>query len=130
MKKEMTCIVCPIGCRLKIETDDNNKVISVEGNSCQRGYKYAVSETQNPVRTLTSTVRITGSDEAFLPIKTSSPMPKHELFSAMQKLSGLTVNAPVKIGDIIYTGVTEGINIIACKSVESKTSDTVCLSDD
>ena len=34
MIRELTCIVCPKGCQLKVELDDNKKIISVEGYTC------------------------------------------------------------------------------------------------
>ena len=45
MGKELTCIVCPRGCRLTI--DDN---LNVTGNSCPRGAQYAKDEMTNPKR--------------------------------------------------------------------------------
>ena len=40
--KEMICIVCPRGCHLKV--NDNNEV---SGNFCPRGAKYAIEEIFN-----------------------------------------------------------------------------------
>ena len=59
--KELICIVCPRGCHLKAEGPDGNGNYSVTGNSCPRGRAYAVSELTHPVRTLTTTVRLTGA---------------------------------------------------------------------
>ena len=57
-RKTLTCICCPIGCTIEAELEGNH-VLSVRGNSCPRGEKYAKSELSNPVRTLTSTVGLT-----------------------------------------------------------------------
>ena len=43
-KRELTCIVCPRGCALVCELDDGGKLISVSGNLCPRGKKYADDE--------------------------------------------------------------------------------------
>ena len=59
-RKTLTCICCQIGCTIEAEVEDNH-VLSVRGNSCPRGEKYAKSELSNPVRTLTSTVGLTGA---------------------------------------------------------------------
>lgn len=56
MKKEMTCIVCPMGCQLQLDIDDATLKLSVSGNNCPRGIKYAHEELTNPKRTLTTTV--------------------------------------------------------------------------
>lgn len=118
MKKEMTCIVCPVGCRMTVETDDSGNVVSVEGNTCVRGKKYAVSELTNPVRTLTSSVRITGGTDAFLPVRTAQPIPKGMLFEAMKEIRKITVTAPVSVGDVVAADIA-GSPLIACKNVAS-----------
>lgn len=116
-KVNMTCIVCPVGCRLEAELE-GNAVRSVSGNSCPRGKKYAVSELTNPVRTLTSTVRIEGGSEAFLPVRTSAPIPKGKLFDAMRALRGIHVSAPVRIGDTLAEDfIADGVRLIACKDI-------------
>ena len=51
----MCCTTCPSGCALKVMID-NNEVVSVEGNNCPRGEKFAHKEWINPERMLTSTV--------------------------------------------------------------------------
>ena len=33
MVKELTCIICPQGCSIKVETDENNNIKKVEGNT-------------------------------------------------------------------------------------------------
>ena len=118
-KKTLTCIVCPMGCQLEVTTDENGKVTDITGNTCKRGYDYAMSEFTDPRRTLTTTVRITGSDnDKFLPVRTSSPIPKPKLFEAMEKVNTLTASAPIKVGDVICADFIEpGIKLIACKSV-------------
>ena len=72
MTKELTCIICPKGCNIKVEVEDG-KVISVEGNTCKRGYDYAFSEVTNPVRTLTSTIRLENGKMLIYAIKIPQP---------------------------------------------------------
>ena len=120
MNKTLTCIVCPIGCQLEVTLDDSGKVTEVSGNTCKRGHDYAVTEFTDPRRTLTTTVRITGSDtDRFLPVRTSSPIPKPKLFEAMEAANKIEVKAPVKVGDTVISDFIEsGINLIACKSID------------
>ena len=59
--KEMICIVCPRGCHLKV--NDNNEV---SGNFCPRGAKYAIEEITCPKRYITSTVRTVNLKENLL----------------------------------------------------------------
>ena len=67
MKRNLTCIVCPIGCTLEVELIDG-KVVSVKGNTCPRGEKYAISECTNPERMVTTTIRC--ENGKVLPVKT------------------------------------------------------------
>lgn len=118
MTKEMTCIVCPIGCRMTVELADDNKILSVTGNTCPRGKKYAIGELTNPVRTLTSTVRIE-NDPRMLPVKTDKPIPKKEIFRAAALTRTVKAKLPIKCGDIICSDfIEQGTNLVACKDAE------------
>lgn len=114
----MTCIVCPVGCRLEVNLDDNGGVTAVTGNTCVRGERYAVAEITNPVRTLTSTVHLSGTSEKFLPVRTALPISKGRLFAAMERLRSVAVSAPVKTGDVVAT--FDGVDIVACKTLLKK----------
>lgn len=119
--KQMTCVVCPVGCRLEVTLDENNSVLSVAGNTCPRGKRYAESECTHPVRTLTTTVALQSAEECRLPVKTSRPIAREKLFEAMAEAEQITVIAPVHRGDILRADFTEpGVNLIACKTVLKK----------
>ena len=81
MKKELTCIACPLGCTITV-TLEGKDVISVEGNTCPRGKEYAINECTAPVRTVTTTVRC--DDGSLVSVKTSKPIPKENIFDAMR----------------------------------------------
>ena len=49
------CITCPKGCHLSV---DENNDYAVTGNACPRGEIYGKNELKNPVRVVTSTVRV------------------------------------------------------------------------
>lgn len=115
--KELICIVCPKGCHLKIDEENDYKVT---GNGCERGAVYGRKELTNPTRVLTTTVKIEGAAIARLPVKTDGDIPKQVLFRAMEEINRITVNAPVKRGDIVLKnllGLTA--NVIATKTIES-----------
>ena len=82
MKKKITCIVCPRGCVMTAEIGDE---IKVTGNACARGEQHAIGECTNPVRTVTSTVRISNREDTMLPMKTAAPIPKGEMFITFAK---------------------------------------------
>ena len=88
-EKNLTCIVCPLGCSIKV-TLDGEKIVNVEGNSCPRGKEYAVSECTNPVRTLTTTIKC--DNGRVLPVKTKKPVPKDKLKEYMEFVNNLVIH--------------------------------------
>ena len=118
MKRTMTCIECPQGCRLEIETD-GSRVISVTGNKCKRGDKYARQEIEAPMRTLTTSVLTRGLELKMLPVRTSRPIPKGRLFEAMEAVKRMVVTSPVKAGTVIapdFLGL--GVDLLACRPLD------------
>ena len=98
MKRELTCIACPLGCALTV-TIENKKVIGVEGNTCPRGKDYAINECTAPVRTVTSTVMCENGD--LVSVKTKNPIPKDKIFEAMSIINKTVASLPISVGDII-----------------------------
>ena len=99
-KIELTCIRCPMGCRVTAQVE-NGAVVSVTGNTCRRGREYAMTEAVAPVRTVTSTVRARGGVRPVVAVKTVPDVPKKEIFAVMKEVRALTVEAPVHIGDVL-----------------------------
>jgi len=117
---EMTCIVCPSSCHLVIHRDRGGKILSVTGNTCRRGEKYAVQELLSPTRTVTSTVRLEGGLYRRLPVITSANIPKDKMMDVMREINKVTVQAPVQIGKVIIEDVCGlGVNIIAGRTMEA-----------
>lgn len=113
--RELTCIVCPLGCSIKVEMNDDGAVVSVTGNTCPRGKAYAEKECVNPERTVTTAMRTdTGT---VIPVKTDRPIPKEKMFDAMKIINGKTAHLPVSIGDILIKDVF-GSNIVAVKNAD------------
>ena len=112
-KREMVCVSCPMGCAITVELDDNNEVISVTGNTCPRGDKYARQECTHPERMLTSTVKVEGGRLPVVPVKSASPIPKEMLFDAMKEVNKVTLKAPVTFGDVAVKHILgTGIDIV------------------
>lgn len=110
MKKELTCIECPKGCKISVELNDGI-VENVRGYDCLRGKKYAESEVVCPVRVLTTTVRC--SSGGMVSVKTDKPVKKSELFDIMKRINGISLDSPVKIGQIIKKDIAKGVNLVA-----------------
>ena len=112
MKRELTCIVCPVGCSLTAEIKDGE--VQVRGNTCPRGEKYAKSEIISPMRTITTTVRCKSGE--ILPVKTDKPIPKEKMFEAMKIINRAHPTLTIALGDIIIEDVF-GSNVIATKNM-------------
>lgn len=113
---EMTCIVCPNSCRLKVVGTENG--YAVTGNQCRRGYDFAVNECTNPTRMFTSTVRLENADLCRLPVISSREIPKNMLEECQRQLMSMVVSAPVKCRDVIINNICNtGIDILASRSV-------------
>ena len=118
--KEMICIICPMGCHLKVDDSDVDN-IKVSGNGCIRGVDYAKEEVMAPKRTVTSIVRVHGGKIKMVSVKTKDRIPKALIFPVLEQLKTITVDAPIYIGDEIIKNVCNTrINIIATKTVSKK----------
>ena len=107
------CIVCPAGCIIDVTVRDG-KVTNVTGNSCERGDAYARSEVTSPVRTLTTSVKVTGSDKEIVSVKTAGPIPKNKIDECVDIIKNTVVSAPVLAGDVIIENIAgSGVNLIA-----------------
>lgn len=113
MKRQLTCIVCPAGCSMEVLLEDG-KVVSVTGNTCPRGAKYAEAECIAPERTVTSTVRC--SNGKILPVKTDAPIPKEKVAECMEIINKTIPHLPISIGDVIIENVF-GANVVATKNM-------------
>ena len=115
MKKDMICIVCPVGCHLTIDTDSHD----VDNNKCKRGEVYARKELLAPTRMLTSTVKVNSIHQRRLPIKTEDAIPKGKIFDLMDLLNEVDLKVPVHMGDIILENVFDtGVNVVASMSLK------------
>lgn len=110
----MTCLECPRGCRLSIDVDTHE----VTGNVCPRGDAFAKAELTNPLRVLTTTVRIDSDTETMLPVRSKDGIPKAKLFDAMKVIQSVRAKAPVRVGDVILPDLCgTGIPLIATKDI-------------
>lgn len=110
MTKNLTCIVCPMGCNITV-TLNGGEIESITGNTCKRGAEYAKNECINPTRTVTSTILC--EDRHPVAVKTDRPIPKDKIFECMDIINKTVLKLPVKIGDVAVENVF-GSNIVVC----------------
>ena len=114
MKRELTCIVCPLGCKIEVGLDDNNpkSIEYIKGHTCKRGEEYARNECTHPKRVLTTTVACRGG--GVVAVKTDKPIPKETLFACMEIINNIEVDLPIHIGDVIIENILDTqANIVA-----------------
>lgn len=112
---ELICIVCPKGCHLHVDEENDYKVT---GNSCEKGEEYGKMELKNPTRVITSTVRCNGGAHSRCPVKTDGAIPKKLIFDAMRILDDVTLTAPVKLGQVVVENVCgTGANFVATRGL-------------
>lgn len=113
--KHLICIVCPRGCRLAVDEEQD---YAVTGNGCPRGAEYGRIELTNPTRVVTSTVRITGGIHPRLPVKTDGALPRSLVRDAVRMLDTVEVTAPVACGQVILADIGgTGINFVASRDM-------------
>jgi CxxC motif-containing protein len=113
--RNLTCIVCPIGCSLDVY--DSSENLSVTGNRCPRGAAYALEEIRAPKRTVTATCQITAETVRRIPVKTASPCPREKIPSLLKDIYKLKIDIPVKAGDVIIKDWNgEGIDVVATRT--------------
>lgn len=118
MEKDIICTVCPTGCMIHV-TGDKGTIASIEGFTCPRGKAYAEAEFLAPVRTLTSTVKVEGTDSVLVACRSEKPLPKEKVLDCMKEIHVLTVKAPVNRGDVLIADILgTGVNIVATGQVK------------
>ncbi len=121
---QFNCTTCPSECLLtvEVERDADGAVVevrSVTGNSCPRGDKFAHQGLICPMRALTTTVAVSGGDEALLPVRTAEAIPLALHAQAMDLIRGLVIDVPIHMGDVVLEDLLNtGIDLIASMDID------------
>ena len=115
MTRNMICIGCPMGCELTVEVE-GGRAVSVSGNTCGIGKKYAETEVAAPTRMVTTTVL---SDRGVpVPVKTKTAVPRDRVFDVVCAVKARRVALPVAMGDVILDDAAgTGVPVIATRAV-------------
>ncbi len=110
--REMTCIICPMGCSLRVTRDGEN--VTVTGNTCKRGEKYGIQELTMPMRTVTTSVLCKGGDRAVVSCKTINQVPKEKIDDVLAACKAAKISAPVRVGDVLIANAAgAGSDVVA-----------------
>lgn len=120
MRTEITCVVCPVSCPVEVEWTPEEGITRLEYNQCKLAYEYVASELFDPRRTVTTSVRVRGGTMPLASVKSAQSIPKAQVFQAMDQISGLEVDAPIDVGDVILPDlVGTDIPLVATRDVPS-----------
>ncbi len=120
MTKEFVCIVCPNGCNLVVEKDDNGN-ITVNGATCNRGVIFGTNEMTHPKRTICSTVKTVFKQAPVLPVRVSSDFDKDKIFDVMREINKVVVDKVVRRNDVIISNVLGlGVDVICTSDILTK----------
>lgn len=110
--KQLVCIGCPRGCRLTVE--ENSGEFIVTGNTCPRGKAFAISEMTERKRTICSTVKTVFPGCPVLPVRVSDDIPKDRIFDVMRKINAVVLTERIGRGDVIIENVLGlGVDVIS-----------------
>ena len=142
MLREFTCIMCPQGCEIVVETEkeaagtgkalekagniaEGNKCHNVQGeyritgNRCTRGAEYGIQEMENPMRSIASSVLVEGGELPLASVRLTRPIPKGKIFAVMEEIKKIKLSAPVEEGTVVISNVLGlGSDVMVTKAVE------------
>jgi len=115
--EKMICITCPMGCNLTV-TKEGSTLLSVDGNTCKRGLKFAEGELTDSRRMVATTVRVRGGIHPLVPVYTEKPFPKARIFELLSEIRLLEIEAPVTMNQVaMENALGEGIDVIASRDM-------------
>ena len=116
-KKHLVCVVCPIGCEIDV-VHDSGRIISMEGNKCEKSEEFVRQELIEPMRILTTTVRIQGARWSVIPVRSDKAVPKRLFPRIMKQLRHIRLQARVGMLDVVVRDILDtGANIIATRTM-------------
>jgi CxxC motif-containing protein len=116
-KRHFVCVVCPIGCEIDV-VHDGDKIISMEGNKCEKSEEFVRQELIEPMRILTTTVRILGARWSVIPVRSDKAVPKRLFPRIIKQLRCIKLQAPVSMLDVVVKDVLDtGANIITTRTM-------------
>ena len=126
MEHQITCINCPVGCRMTVTVEDG-KVTKVTGNTCKRGVIYAEQECVAPQRMVTAVVAVSGRKTP-VSVKTRTPIPKKDIAACMKEIEALKLTAPIQIGQVVIENVCGSGVPVASMALPPLSSGVYCSS--
>ena len=84
-----------------------------------RGRTYVENELKNPMRIVTSSVRVTGGNMPITSVRLTAPVPRNRMMDVIEELRKIRLTAPVSIGQIVIQDILGlGSDVIITKNVD------------
>ena len=114
---EFVCIECPLSCEIEL-IEEGGKILEISGDRCKKGKGYVVAEFTNPLRIMTTTVRIEDGILPVLPVRSEGFIPKVLMKKCVKELAKVKIKAPIKCEEVICTNILNtGINIVSSRDM-------------
>ena len=127
MLRTFTCILCPQGCEIQVELQEETAATrdrKITGNRCPRGAAYVTQEIEAPVRNIATSVLVEGGELPLASVRLPRPAPRERLFDVMGAIKKVKVAAPVREGTVVINDVLGlGSDVIVTKTVERGSCD-------
>ena len=129
--KQLTCIVCPIGCRISVDKqnmqsnqeiqDDQDCRFVFSGNRCDRGADFAAKEMTAPTRSLATTVRTVFPEMPVLSVRTNGEIRKEKIPEIIRELAQVIITKKIGIGEIVVADIAgTDCDIIATSTMRDR----------
>lgn len=119
MTRDFTCIICPNGCEIHVETE-GDQIRSIEGFHCPKGENYVRQEMTAPMRTISTSVLVEDGVLPLASVRLTNPIPRERIFDAMEEIKNVRVKAPVTMGTVVIKGILGyDSDVIITKNVEN-----------
>ncbi len=120
MNSTIICIVCPVSCPVDVEWTQEDGVLGIKNHLCRLAHEYVEGELFDPRRLLTTSMPVDGGDWPLVSVKTDPPIPKDMMLEAMDEITGVRVDAPIAVGDVLITNLLgTGSDVIATRNVKT-----------
>src|ERR1035437_6114292 len=123
MNRTFTCIICPVGCEIEVKYEMEMKnepeakheqsekssavpvIREISGASCASGKYYVENELINPMRTVTSSVLVSGGNLPVTSVRLTAMVPGNRMMDVIEELKKVRLQAPVEIGQVVISNI-------------------------
>jgi CxxC motif-containing protein len=102
-----------------VEWTQEGGVTGIRNHLCKLANEYVSSELFDPRRTVTTSMPVDGGDWPLVSVRTNPPIPKDRMLEAMDEITGVRVQAPIHVGDVLIANILNtGCDVIATRNVK------------